>query len=549
MSTAVALLLLLVPLSGHGNDVVVQHLDGSARVSLTGGMGLAAQPSWSPDGSHVAFASGPTIYVVDPDGRNLRALATGGDPTWSPDGSQLAFLNGTLATAEVWTIPFTGGPPRRLTVDGGDKRRLSWSPNGATILYARAAAADWGLFALGPVTGGTRRLSDDSVYGSGPAGVWSPDGKQIAFVDQQGGLSVMAPDGAGRQALDAQYTLDAPSWSPDGSSLVFAARRTLPNPPSRYGPWVTSDVWTIEVATGRSRRLTGPSDDVSDTPWAVLQSIAPAFWPDGSHVFFVRNAFTVHKVWQMNADGSCEQPLDTVAEAPPGPMWQPGRSFSTTPTQCADLRVRVASHPDPVALRASGESAVVVENDGNLAATNVHVAISSKDSVALALTACGATDCDLGTLQPGASRHFDAVLGAVTEPGTVVATISVAGNETDPTPADATVPTSLSILNCTIAGTWAADVLDGTPKRDRICGLPGSDRIDGGKGDDYLDAGSGNDTIIGGPGRDTIIARGGRDVIYARDGQLDWIDCGTEYDIAIVDELDHTKGCNKVVRR
>ena len=57
MSAAVALLLLLVPLTGHGNDLVVQHLDGSGRVSLTSGLGFAAKPAWSPDGSTVAFAS------------------------------------------------------------------------------------------------------------------------------------------------------------------------------------------------------------------------------------------------------------------------------------------------------------------------------------------------------------------------------------------------------------------------------------------------------------------------------------------------------------
>jgi hypothetical protein len=37
-------------------------------------------------------------------------------------------------------------------------------------------------------------------------------------------------------------------------------------------------------------------------------------------------------------------------------------------------------------------------------------------------------------------------------------------------------------------------------------------------------------------------------VIYARDGQRDWIDCGTEYDIAVVDRVDHVSHCEKVQR-
>jgi Tol biopolymer transport system component len=550
MSTAVALLLLLVPLSGHGDDLVVQHLDGSARVSLTGGSGLVSQYAWSPDGSHVAFASGATIYVVDPDGRNLRAVASGGDPTWSPDGSQLAFLNGPFSATDVWTVPSGGGTPRRLTADGGDKRRLSWSPDGSTILYARAVSGDDGLFALDPVTGGTRQLSTVSFSGSGTAGVWSPDGTQVAFVDHEGHLAVMAPDGSAVRVLDSQFTVDSPSWSSDGATLSFAARRNLPEPPSRYGPYTTTDVWAVDVGSGAERRLTGPSDDVTQTPWSFVPSTAPQWWPDNSRLFFVRNVFSGTKVWQMNADGSCEQQIGTVADAPPVPAWQPGRPVGVDAVRCADLRLRIVASPGPIALGASGESSVVLENDGNLPATNVHVRFSTKQPARVTLSGCdGIGDCSFGTLQPGAVQRFQAVLGELSSPGSIVATISATGDQVDPTPADATVATSVDVPNCTIAGTWGADVLTGTLRADRICGFPGADRIEGGAGDDYLDAGNGNDTIVGGPGRDTIIARGGRDVIYARDGQLDWIDCGTEYDIAIVDRIDHTHHCEKVVRR
>ena len=38
-------------------------------------------------------------------------------------------------------------------------------------------------------------------------------------------------------------------------------------------------------------------------------------------------------------------------------------------------------------------------------------------------------------------------------------------------------------------------------------------------------------------------------MIFARDGQRDWIDCGTEYDVAVVDTLDHVCHCEKVLRK
>jgi hypothetical protein len=63
-----------------------------------------------------------------------------------------------------------------------------------------------------------------------------------------------------------------------------------------------------------------------------------------------------------------------------------------------------------------------------------------------------------------------------------------------------------------------------------------------------IDAGSGDDVIYPGAGHDTILGKGGNDIVYARDGQRDYIDCGTEHDIAVVDKLDHVHHCEVVAR-
>ena len=559
MPTAVALLLLLVPLAGHGDDLVVQHLDGSARVSLTGGVGFASGPVWSRDGSKIAFlTNGDTtghgaagLDVVNVDGSGLLALTPGlaaADPTWSPEGTQIAFASGDASGADVWTVPASGGSPRRLTADHGLVTSLAWSPTGSAILYGSASGGLNALFMLDPLTGGARKLTDSAYLLGGPAGAWSPDGTQIAFADPQGQLSVIAPDGTGARTLDDQALVDLPSWSPDGATLAFTARRVLPGPPSRYGPYVTADIWTVGLHSGRKLRLTGAFDDVTQTPWAAVGSAAPSWWPDGSRLFFNRNPFPRTNAWQMNADGSCEQPVPATANAL-GPVWQPGRSVPGGSLECADLRVRVVATSEPIALAKFADTTVVVENDGNLPATEVRARMTSGQKATLSLPPCASSECGLGTIGPHESRTFAAFAGGVTKPGSVTITIAATSDATDATPADASATATIEVLNCSIAGTSGADVLFGTPHADRICGRPGPDRISGGKGDDYLDAGNGDDTIIGGPGRDTIIARGGNDVIDARDGQLDWIDCGTEHDIAIVDRIDHTAHCEKVLRR
>lgn len=556
MSTAVALLLLLVPLAGHGNDVVVQHADGS-RVSLTGGLGHASAPAWSPDGSTVAFvgngdsagAGAGRVWLVAADGSALRPLTPdigAADPVWSPDGTQIAFLSGAFAATEVWIVPTTGGASRRLTTDGGQKVGLAWSPAGSSLLYSLLTAGTTALLSLDPVTGGNRELAPIAHLqgGPSPSAAWSPDGAKIAFGDANGHLSVMNADGSGVRTLDDQYLFSTPSWTPAGSGIAFAARRNLPGPADRFGPYTDTDVWTVDVATARTRRLTGTFDPALKTPL----STTPSWWPDSSRLFFQRDPYP-RRVWQMNADGTCEQPFATVADAPAVPVWQPQRSVTAGAVACADLRVRIVSDSTPIALGASSRASVLVENDGNLQATDVRARITSTSGVAVGLTVCGAADCSLGTIGPGATRNFEAVFGGVRAPGPLSVTIALSGSEPDPTPDNATGLAGAQVVNCTIAGTLGADVLTGTRGRDRICGFPGPDRLSGGRGDDYLDAGNGDDTIVGGPGHDTIIARGGRDVIEARDGMRDWIDCGTEYDIAIVDRVDHTRRCEKVLRR
>ena len=542
------LVLVTVELVGRGQDIVAERVDGSGRVSLTGGGGLAFAPAWSPDGTEVAFASnsetngiGPgEIYVVNADGSGLRPITRGApagharlQPTWSSDGTQIAYLvsNGLQTEDDdIWVSPAAGGAPRRLTTDGGPKRSLRWQPHGSLLLYDRGPGP-WGLWTVDVATRDARRLDDARPF-DGDYGGWSPDGSQIAYVDADGGLQLAAPDGSAKRALVTSPRAGGSlTWSPDGTRIAFAAWRFLPLAPTRFGPPQDEDVYVTDVATGRTQRLTGWFDEAV----IALQNAFPVWWPDGSRLFFRSERFDATNVWQMNADGTCEQPVTGLGRVVGGPQWQPGGAAGGT-VSCVDLRLHVTPVDLQVALGQEAQSTVTVENDGNLPATGVTVSGARLSRSAL------------GTLAPGASTTIQGWLSSPT-PGNFLVTVSVSANQADLTPADDHAVLGASVLPCTLVGTWGADVITGTPGNDRICGLPGPDRIDGGFGSDYLNGGSGSDTIIGGPGNDTIIGGGGADVIFARDGQRDWIDCGTEHDIAIVDRVDHTHGCDKVVRR
>jgi TolB protein len=534
--------------SGH-TDVFVSAQDGSGRASVAGGIADSFDPAWSPDGTRIAFSSSrdangtgnSDLYVAAPDGSSLTRLTFDAPdgvaksaPAWSSDARTIAYLAGG-ASQDVWTVPADGGAPRRLTMTGGQKVGLAWEPSGDRLLTTEQVPGGPIVVSVDPET----RSQATLAAGWGPA--WSPDGSRIAFVDAAGHATVMNADGSGASELTDLPSAD-PAWSPDGARVVFKAwfnETSLPM--TRYGYPTRTDLYAAPAdGSTPPQRLTGPLDPTTVPPTLPYR---PAYSPDGTAIVYRVDDNTV---WLMNADGSCEHPLPALTGVGEGPYWRPGSAAGSV--SCVDLSLHPVVDPGPFALGQWAPLRVTVENGGNLAAHDVvlHVTPMTPESL---VDGCNPRDtCSIGTLSPGRSRtiYLNVTSRGAGSPGVQIAVTSV---EPDITPNDTTATATTTILPCTIVGTSGADHLEGTASADRICGLTGADWISGGRGDDYLDAGNGNDTVFGGPGHDTILGRGGRDVIFARDGQRDWIDCGTEYDIAVVDKLDHVRNCERVLRR
>jgi Tol biopolymer transport system component len=99
------------------------------------------------------------------------------------------------------------------------------------------------------------------------------------------------------------------------------------------------------------------------------------------------------------------------------------------------------------------------------------------------------------------------------------------------------------------AGTDGNDTLNGDDGNDTLYGAGGNDTLNGGKGNDKLFGGRGNDKLNGGPGTNGYTGGPGNDTINARNGKKEAIDCGPgKKDSASVDRKDKTKGCEKVKR-
>lgn len=101
----------------------------------------------------------------------------------SPDGSRIAFLmRDEAGVVQLWTVSPLGGEPRQVTHNSWDiGSTFTWSADGNSIAYI----ADGSVFVTNAETGESRRLTEERDPTTAPrpeACVFSPDGKQIAFV-------------------------------------------------------------------------------------------------------------------------------------------------------------------------------------------------------------------------------------------------------------------------------------------------------------------------------------------------------------------------------
>src|SRR5215831_1081257 len=115
-------------------------------VTYLGMRPLYTAPSFSPDGSRIAFSrnDGNTsnIFVLPLDGGSPEQItffkSTNRSPVWSPDGMSIAFGSNEGGSAKVWQVSASGGTPRSFsrTNLSSNTYQLSWAP-GRNILYHR----------------------------------------------------------------------------------------------------------------------------------------------------------------------------------------------------------------------------------------------------------------------------------------------------------------------------------------------------------------------------------------------------------------------------
>jgi WD40 repeat protein len=239
--------------SRNGTIAFMAIADGRAEIALAGpdgsspktvtASGLNAEPSWSPDGSRLAYVCGNfSLCLMNADGSGQTALTNTGTwsgtyvydeyPTWSPDGKHLAFQSnrGNLGYG-IWVVGTDGTGLRRLigSTDGDGDYTPAWSPDGTRIAFVgdNRDAFDDDIYVMSSNGELSARLTTTDDDESSPA--WSPDGSKIVYARWQRGFSkiwIMNADGRAQHALTKGATDDfSPVWSPDGTKILFSSDR------------------------------------------------------------------------------------------------------------------------------------------------------------------------------------------------------------------------------------------------------------------------------------------------------------------------------------
>jgi dipeptidyl aminopeptidase/acylaminoacyl peptidase len=233
------------------------------------------------------------LWVVATDGsaepRRLTSTAGGeGGPTWSPDGTRLAFTARREAdeAAQVYVLDMRGGEAQRVTTLTLGARAPRWSPDGQSLLFVSDVYPGAKTEAENKAAAAERKARkwNARVYESFPVRDWDrwlDDRRASLFVqplapgsqarDLLAGSSLVAGPGFGG-SIGAGSENIAAAWTPDGTGVVFAA--TANRHESAHADVVQS-LYLVPVAGGEPRRL---------TPDAAGYG-APSFSPDGKVLY------------------------------------------------------------------------------------------------------------------------------------------------------------------------------------------------------------------------------------------------------------------------
>lgn len=216
-------------------QIMTFSIDGAIQNAVTKLNTNNISPTWSPDGSSIAFTSFlkyyPEIFSIGANGGGLRQLtnnkATNVTPAYSPQGNLIAYASSRAGDTEIYLMRSNGKNVRRVTQTLNIDVSPSWSPDGSRLVFASERAGNLHLFVTSASGGGASRLTYTGYQNDQPD--WSSDGEKIVFTARDRGafdIFSMNSDGSLIQRLTRdEGNNESPTWGPDSRYIVFSSSR------------------------------------------------------------------------------------------------------------------------------------------------------------------------------------------------------------------------------------------------------------------------------------------------------------------------------------
>jgi len=345
----------------------VESLTVPSITRLPASAGVLGKAALSPDGSTLVFSwtgdrvDNPELMLMKIGSatrvRLTNDLGIEEWPTWSPDGSQIAFIRCAAERCGIFTLSVRGGTERKVRDLRYDRYYdLAWSPDGRSIVYAERSSPSepYVLFSLSLDNSLTRRLTTPRSLNLGELRfAFSPDGSMLAIIRIEESIEVLVrsmTNGTEKTLLSGQHEwFGGIAWTLDGQRLVLSANqqgvRSLWTLPLRGGDLqrfavAGEDSYYPSLST-RSERLAFVHEfrdwdfarvvlerthvhSSSGFPSSARLDLDPAFSPDGRKLAFVSERSGTREVWVSNGDGTEAVQVTTFGGPLVGrPSWSP----------------------------------------------------------------------------------------------------------------------------------------------------------------------------------------------------------------------------------